>query len=226
MPDIFHFAHQPIVDRRRRIVGSEVLFRTDELSTEAVIGDAVAATRHVLGAIERYRGSLFEARPVFVNVPRQMILDGSIAELDPRDIGVEILEDVVADPEIVRAVADLRQAGFVVALDDFLPEPSRVPLLAHADIVKLDVRAIGWGQLEAIVDDLQRGDVVILAEKVETDSEFETCHAMGFDLFQGYAVGRPKTISVLSAVAGESVPGRRSVIPWSSRRRVVGPVSP
>lgn len=226
MPDIFHFAHQPIVDRLGRVVSSEVLFRADGTSTEAVIGDAAAATRHVLRAVDRYRGGAFQSRPVFVNVPRQFILDGTVGALDPRSIGVEILEDVVADPEILHAVAGLRRAGFLVALDDFVPDPSRTPLLAHADIVKLDVRAIGVGQLGAIVVELRRTGVLLLAEKVETDMEFGDCLRMGFDLFQGYAVGRPKTIAVSVATVDDVLSGVRRTAPWIGRRPIVDPVSP
>lgn len=226
MPDVIHFAHQPIVDRRGRVVCSEVLFRADELSPEALIGDAVAATRHVLGAIGRYRGAAFENRPTFVNMPRQFILDGTVALLDPQSIGVEILEDVEGDADVLHAVAGLRRAGFLVALDDFVPEPSRTPLLAYADIVKLDVRAIGFRQLSAIVDDLRRIDVLLLAEKVETETELGECLEMGFDLFQGYAVGRPKTIAVSVATVGDVLPGVRWTSPWIGRRPIVDPVSP
>ncbi|MEX1003931.1 MAG: EAL domain-containing protein [Acidimicrobiia bacterium] len=195
MPYTHHFARQPIVDRSGRVLAYEVLFRADGGASDAVFLDGVAATQDVLTALDHQGPDLFGGVPAFVNLPRSLILGGALGWCDPRRVGAEVLEDVVADPEVIDALADLRRRGFTIALDDFRPDRARMPLVEHADIVKIDVQDLGF-DLTRLVRELHRSGALVLAEKVETDTELEACLDAGFDLFQGYAVGVPHTVAV------------------------------
>lgn len=210
LSETLHFARQPIVDRSGRTLGYEVLFRADGVAEHAVITDGIAATRSVLAALSLESTRSHEGLPAFVNLPAGLVSDHAVNALDPRRIGFEILEDVVATPESVEAVAALRSAGFIVALDDFRPDPERLAFLPHADIVKLDVQEIGLDALATIIELVRQTPARLLAEKVETRAELELCMSLGFDLFQGYAVGKPARTSMVSPrrqVATRLLPG-------------------
>lgn len=198
LSETLHFARQPIVDRTGRTLGYEVLFRSDGAASDAVFTDGAAATRSVLTALSLEPDSSPRNLPVFVNLPVGLISDPAVKALDPRRIGFEILEDVVATVETVKAVAELRLAGFTVALDDFRPDPGRLDFLAHADIVKVDVQETGCDAVAAIIELVRQTPALLLAEKVETPAELERCVSLGFDLFQGYAVGVPIRMSAMS----------------------------
>ena len=198
MSHVHHYARQPIVDRTGRVIAHEVLFRADADATGAMILDGVAATRDVLAALDQRGRVLFGGVPAFVNLPRSLILSGALGACDPRRIAVEVLEDVVGDHAVIDALADLRRRGFTIALDDFRPDRARLPLVEHADIVKIDVQDLGGGMV-GLVRELHRSGVLVLAEKVEDHQEWKACVSAGFDLFQGYVIGVPVTVSVPSA---------------------------
>lgn len=197
-----HFARQPIVDTRGTVLGYELLHRADAATDIARVIDGVAATRSVLSALAASDRNGRPGPRSFVNLPRPLLLDGTMLRLDPKRVAIEVLEDVVSDGAVLAALAELRTCGFTVALDDFRPDPRRMPLVSHADIVKLDVQDLAGRDLAAMVTDLHHHGVLVLAEKVETRAELDRCTEAGFDLFQGFAVGVPSTVSV-------DVPGRQ-----------------
>ena len=133
-------ARQPILDHREVVFGYELLFRSgfDNFYT-ALNGDhATAMTLHnsffTIG-IETLTGG----KRGFVNFTENLLL-GDVATLFPKDlIGVEILETVNADNEIMAACRRLKEADYLVVLDDFVPSDSTIALLPWADIVKIDV---------------------------------------------------------------------------------------
>lgn len=191
-----HFARQPITDRSGRLLGFELLYRADCVAQEAGPVDGVFATRSVLEALEQHGLDMFDGVPVFVNLPRELVLDPDLLSFDPRRVAFEVLEDVRADGPVLDALAKLRQAGFTVALDDFTAEVDRMPLVEHADIVKIDVIDAPRPDLRSLVRDLHARGVLVLAEKVEEASHVQTCRELGFDMFQGYAIGRPVTVAL------------------------------
>lgn len=227
MPHVHHYARQPIVDRSGRVIAHEVLFRAGHDATGALIlDDGVAATRDVLAAIDHHGRVLFGGVPAFVNLPRSLILSGALGACDPRRIAAEVLEDVVGDHAVIDALADLRRRGFTIALDDFRPDRARMPLVEHADIVKIDVQDLGTGLVE-LVRELHRDGVLVLAEKVENAQEWDACARAGFDLFQGYAVGVPR----MECVPSDQPTGAARTADWRvpsplSRRGMIEPLRP
>ncbi|MGH9675218.1 MAG: EAL and HDOD domain-containing protein, partial [Bryobacteraceae bacterium] len=73
------------------------------------------------------------------------------------------------------------------------------PLVELATYVKLDVRAQDRVALEKSVRQLRRFRATLLAEKVESEEEMEFCAGLGFELFQGYYLRRPETLSARRA---------------------------
>lgn len=191
-----HFARQPITDRSGRLLGFELLYRADCVAQVAGPVDGVYATRSVLEALDRHGLDMFDGVPVFVNLPREMVLDPVLLSFDPRRVAFEVLEDVRADGPVLDALATLRAEGFTVALDDFTAEIDRMPLVEHADIVKIDVIDAPRPDLRGLVRDLHSRGVLVLAEKVEEAAHVQTCRKLGFDMFQGYAIGRPVMVAL------------------------------
>jgi EAL and modified HD-GYP domain-containing signal transduction protein len=70
-----------------------------------------------------------------------MLVGGTATALPKERVVVEILEDVPPDEAVLAICRDLRNAGYVVALDDFCFEEDRRPFLDVVDIVKVDFRA-------------------------------------------------------------------------------------
>ncbi|MCR9097997.1 MAG: EAL domain-containing protein [bacterium] len=184
---------QPIVDRERRVVAYELLFRS---SAEANFADfdevGRAAVRVMVNTFAALgmEAVLGHARGFF-NVNHEVLLSESLEAL-PRDrVVLEVLEDVEPTDEVRARCRELHEAGFTIALDDWVVDDPRESLLPWASVVKVDLPAIPPKALRKLTRSLRERDVQLLAEKVETAEEFEACHKLGFDLFQGFFFARP-----------------------------------
>jgi c-di-GMP-related signal transduction protein len=115
--------------------------------------------------------------------------------LDPEQVVLEILESVQVTPDVVEMCASLRQRGYAIALDDFVPGSPAEALVPLARFVKLDVLALEHEDLLRTTRRLLAAGVTVVAEKVETADVFERARAAGCSLFQGYYFCRPVTFS-------------------------------
>ena len=106
--------------------------------------------------------------PVFINMTRNVLLNGGLDSLPSERMGLEILETVSVDERLLTRIRALRARGFRIALDDFVYSDERAPLIDLADIVKLDVLALDDAALERHVALMKGRGVKLLAEKVET----------------------------------------------------------
>jgi c-di-GMP phosphodiesterase len=198
-------ARQPIFDRTDRLVAYELLYRDGPLENRVVAGTGACSTRMSSVTIANAFiglgiGRVTGGRRAFINVDRTMLLDGSLAMLDPQQVVLELLESVTCDAEIEAACADLVGRGYCLALDDFAYCPSFDPLLRLAGIVKVDVLGRADDELRGVLAQVRPFGVTCLAERVETAADHARCAALGFELFQGYFYARPEML------AGRDVP--------------------
>ncbi len=190
---------QPILDRDQQLLAYELLFRNGPLgsgnradilnpthATATVVAN-VFAEFSVNDALGPYQG--------FINVDHDFLFSDLIEVLPPHLAVLEILESVEPSAEVVERCQQLRDKGFTLVLDDVIEvaEENR-PLLALADIIKVDIMKLDADQLRALVDELRCFGKKLLAEKVETVEQFELCKALGFELFQGYFFAHPVVI--------------------------------
>ncbi len=87
----------------------------------------------------------------------------------------------------------LKQAHYLIALDDFAPDDPRAPLCEFADILKIDLRATTPQQRAVLVSRFGK-KCQMLAEKVETQREYHQAEKAGFIYFQGYFFCRPEVM--------------------------------
>ena len=203
--DIF-VARQPIFDDRNRLAGYELLYRSGErnaangfLSPDQMTTDVIVHSLLGIG-LER----ITHGHAGYVNFTRDMLLDRQYELLDPKDMVIELLENIAVDGAVLDACERMTRAGYRLALDDFTSyDPRMEPLLRVADVVKVDVMHTPAEQLESLVERLRPFDTTLLAEKVETAAVHETCRALGFGLFQGYHFSRPEVLSKREVPVGQ-----------------------
>ena len=188
---------QSIVDREQNLHAFELLFRSSE-QNRADVDSATVATATVINYALNELGleSLLGNYLGFINFDAEMLLSDAI-ELLPRDkIVQEILETVEPTPPVVKRCQHLRKLGFTLAMDDFVhDEKALQPLLEVAHIVKVDIQMLDQHALAETTRQLQRFNVRLLAEKVDTTEKFKYCMGLGFELFQGYYFAKPVIIT-------------------------------
>jgi EAL and modified HD-GYP domain-containing signal transduction protein len=199
MPESYYetifVARQPIFTVDQRIWGYELLFRSKTDLGAAAITDADQATLQVIadGFALATESVPAEAR-ILINFPQNLLVGDAPYVLPAQRAIVEILETVVPEPQVLAACQRLREAGYTLALDDFVGEPGFEPLCALADIVKVDILHQTPEKVMAVVKGLRPYRATLLAEKVETREMFEICKRLGFQYFQGYFFRKPELV--------------------------------
>jgi len=189
-------ARQPICNEKLDVIAYELLYRQSEENV-AVISDGGAATAEVIMAavIDIGFNTLIGPYPGFVNCPRDILIRPEAVPGPAYRVVIEVLENVIADDEVRAGLRRLRDRGHLIALDDFEYGAHSQALLDIADIVKIDLRAVDEHELEMYARDLRASGHRLIAEKVETQKQFERCRDLGFDGFQGYFLHRPEMFS-------------------------------
>jgi c-di-GMP phosphodiesterase len=192
MTDVF-LARQPILDRDRSVTAYELLYRDGDVDT-ARVEDAEAATAQVaLGVLtELGLDRVVGEEQAWINVSPEFIRDELVFSLPKQRVAIEIRADQIDDPRLLELLAELRRAGYGVALDDFRFTPDSERLLASVDYVKLDLVVLGREEFVREAQLLKHYSVKLVAQKVETPEDFECALAAGCDLFQGYFFCHPE----------------------------------
>lgn len=197
-----HVGRQPIVDTARSTVGYELLFRGHAEATtsgaETGVDPGDAATTAVILATFTSFGlrQLVGDGLAFVNLTRPFVVSDEAIPFASRGTVLEVLETIAVDDAVTAGVRRLREAGFAVALDDFVwAQSDRIRLLDDVTHVKIDISQVPEGELATTLTRLRRHDVTLVAEHIETADDLRRCTDLGFDLFQGYHLLRPETVS-------------------------------
>ena len=198
---------QPIYGADVDVFAYELLYRGGELNQANFLdGDSATADVMLNTMLEIGVEQIVGNRLAFINMTTNLILDRLCETLPKDQVVLEVLENVEPTEEIIDALTDLSQQGYTIALDDFIYHESLQPLVAIANIVKVDIMALSHEEIEEHILWLRQYPLKLLAEKVETHEDFEFCRAMGFDYFQGYFFCKPNII------AGTRVPANRIAI--------------
>ena len=201
METLAYLARQPILNRDGKIFAYELLFRDSPISESAVIHNGVQATAQVLENVLNNIGlsKLIGNHKAFVNCSREMLLDNLFCLLNPDRFVLEILETVKPDEAVIRAVEQYHKKGFQLALDDFIYTTETIdewaPIFPYISYVKMDLvdntpknRALAASYFKS------RG-IYVLAEKVETENDFNECLKEGYDFFQGFFFAKPELVT-------------------------------
>ena len=192
--DVF-VARQPIFDRRLRVYGYELLFRSGLKDLCAQANDS-QATRQVMEAawLDLGMKTLVGDKLAFVNFTRELLLGGYESMLPARSTVIEILETIEPDDDVIAACRHLSEAGYKVALDDFIYRPGFEEFVELADIIKISFGECDPAEQCRHIRRINRYST-LLAEKVETTEDYDQAVGLGFTYFQGWFFCRPETLS-------------------------------
>lgn len=189
-------ARQPIYDRKLNVVAYELLYRGGNTDIASFPDGDQATSNVILSAYTSFGGESFSRQlPVFINFTRKLLLEQSIPSQLRSHVVIEVLEEVIIDAPIVRALRKLKQEGFRIALDYFSFDEKYLSLLDVVDIVKLDLIQLSRDELIKYINILKHHSVTILAEKIETQQQMFECMELGCKLFQGFFLCKPINLS-------------------------------
>jgi len=194
------FARQPILDVHGQTYAYELLYRNSSNQGFSPIEDDRCATAQVLVNTLNFVDlkSIIGSAFAFVNIEETILLDEMVFSIPKEQFVLEILETVVITDEIINRVQELKELGYRFALDDIDCSKEYIknfqPLFKYIDILKLDITLMDEAQLPRYLTLFKQFDLKVLAEKVETQEEFDKYRSLGCDLFQGFFFARPDII--------------------------------
>jgi len=215
MEDVF-VGRQPIFDRDNKVIAYELLFRASlsaHSSASEADGSQLTASVLVGSLMDIGIDHISGNKMVYINAPYDFLTSDIASLFPPETVAIEVLEGIEVDDKVIAACTTLKERGFTILLDDFVYTPQWEPLMRIADIIKVDI--IASKNLADEVESLQKHPVKLLAEKVETQEEFELTKSLGFDYFQGYFFCRPDVVS------GKKIPNSKLAILQALQKAMV-----
>lgn len=188
-------ARQPVFSSDEELWGYELLFRHSDLAASAQVDDQVVATAKVIAdGFSIATTGVDQNKKFLINFPPELLLQQTALSLPKETCIIEILETVSPEPQIVSACRQMKQEGYILALDDFIGEPGFEPFLEIADIVKVDVFGLKPPEIIKISQQLGRYKCKLLAEKIEDRETYRLTRSLGYSYFQGYYFSKPETM--------------------------------
>ena len=127
--------------------------------------------------------------------------------LEPRYLNLEITEDeAMEDPDlIIKILTELKSKGIKISMDDFgtgyssLSYINKLPIdtikIDRSLIINLKNNSKNKVIIKSIVVMAHSLDIKVVAEGIETESEFIMLKELQCDSIQGYLIGKPMTSS-------------------------------
>jgi c-di-GMP-related signal transduction protein len=193
-----HVGRQPIFDRAGNVVAFELLFRGSFDAVEAGRQDTYATSQVIVNAFSEFgMEEVAGDRLCFLNLTTEFLTGELVLPFGPSRVVLEVLETVVINDEVIAGITALVDAGYRIALDDFVWGSGHERLLDLASYVKLDLLDGDLSRLDEIVAEIRRRPAIqIVAERLETAAHVALADHYGFELRQGYVLSRPQVLTM------------------------------
>ncbi len=195
----------------RGVIGEEIIEPKYFIEPAKKLGILTAITKTIITKSFKYfknKECLFS-----INLTERDLLEGYLSEflkdklstysIDSSRVTFEILESVVVDQNfkiISDQIAELKEMGFQIAIDDFGIENSNFNriLEMNADVIKVDGAFISRLKenekmsliVKTIVNLAKSLKIKTVAEYVKDEYTYDTVKALGIDYAQGYFIAK------------------------------------
>lgn len=183
----------PILNSNQKTIGYELLFRSKGHDTNTSLDDLSATSGVIVNLLSQFGiDHILDNKLGFLNIAASSLMSDTIELLPPDRIVLEILEDTPINAQIITRCKALKEMGFKLSIVDYANRPEHIVLLPHVDYVKIDLSETPIDKIPALVALIQKNSSAkIIADKVEEESLFTECKALGFHAFQGYFFAKP-----------------------------------
>ncbi|MBM2618249.1 HDOD domain-containing protein [Actinoplanes sp. LDG1-06] len=195
-----HVGRQPIFDAQGDVVAYELLFRGSMEAVAAGRQDTYATSTVMINAFTEFGiREVAGDRLCFINLTREFLSGELALPFGPAQVVLEVLETVEMDDEVIAGITRLAEAGYKIALDDFVWGAGHERLFGLASYVKLDLLDGDLSNLDEVVAAVRQfPNIQLVAERLETEEQLAIADRYGMELRQGYALSHPQVLTVAS----------------------------
>lgn len=201
------FAHQAILDSNRAVIGYELFNRSTLTHGHTAASDAQLLF-NVLSGLDS--DSPIGNKTIFINCTHDSLAGGHLDLVAPEHCVLEIpsISASRLDQISLRlpTLQSLHARGFELAFDYSVLTHSYQEWLPLAAYIKFDLSILKPASIQSFVRLAQAKNPTakLIAEKVETESQYLQLKEMGVGLFQGYWFARPTIIEGQSMRPGQA----------------------
>lgn len=189
-----YIAKQPIVNRSKKIIAYELLFRKDDNNRFESL-EKIDYTRQLLSnAITVGLDTLVGDKKAFVNFTRANLLSDLALSLSNDRFIIEILEDVEFDNLVIEKCKMLKEKGHIIAIDDLVFNKDISAIIDYLDIIKIDFLLNSKEERRYLIEKYKKDGKLLLAEKIENKEMYKEALEQGYDYFQGFYFSKPSII--------------------------------
>lgn len=197
-----YLAKQKIFNRQGKVFAYELLFRDHAHGIKEFPTNIRATSQVLLNTLTNINIDelLGKEGIAFINLDEHAFTSGIIDILDKDRFVLEILETTDLNEQVLSKIKQYHKRGFKIAIDDFDCSVKMIqkfnPILKYTHILKMDVLAADEENLKNVMPKIKQLGIRVLAEKIETEEEYQYYKGMGFDLFQGYHLDKPEVVEM------------------------------
>lgn len=186
---------QPIYDISEGTFAYELQFRNSDAEFSS-IDDSDPESSQIIANVFMEIGLklLVGDKPAFINLPHRFLKERQSIPFAKDKFILEILADTKIDAELLDTASDLHNQGFTIALENLEYDDSKIPLIKQCELIKLDITKNSKEKLSELSNQLKQFNKPLLANKVDSQDDFEFCKELGFTYFQGSFLSQPKVV--------------------------------
>lgn len=195
MAEIF-VGRQPIYTPDLDIYAYELMAHSNDESNSSSIEADKATSQVIINAfMEIGIDKLVGNNIAFITLTEHFLQSDYELPLPKDRVILKIPTYVNVSEQIIAGVKRLADAGFKLALDNYLQHPSLQPLSSMASIIDINIENVSVGEIRAHLKILKKLHPIILADHVTNYDAYDICRDVGVDYIQGYFLNRPRIVS-------------------------------
>lgn len=205
MSEVF-IGRQPVLDRYMNVFAYDLQFYQGSTPS---CESSLHATQSLIAKIQEAIGfqSIVGSHVAMVHLPSQMIRKEFLPHFDGlHPMMLEISSAVLGNAQLLRSLKELKQLGSSIVLGGFTDLNTHAKLASISDYIKIEVGEKNGIELKPIVEALHQQGIKVIAQKVDTEAQFQVLKTLGFDYFQGYFLNNPTIIN------GKKMSGNRLIL--------------
>ncbi len=197
MADIF-VGRQPIYTRDLDVFAYELMSHTGEQDENdgAISAKTDKSTSQVIinAFMEIGIDKLVGKKTAFITLTEHFLQSDYELPLPKDRVILKIPSYINVTDEVIEGTRHLAEAGFKLALDNYLQYPLLQPLASMASMIDINIESLAVNEIRDHLKILKKLHPIILADHVTNHDSYDICHDVGVDYIQGYFLNRPRII--------------------------------
>ena len=193
MAEIF-VGRQPIYTRDLEVYAYELMPHLTSDTDKTLSADTITSQVIINSFMEIGIDNLVGKETAFLTLTEHFLHSDYELPLPADKVILKIPSNISITPELVNGVENLTNAGFKLAIDNYLQYPELQALASMASIIDINIENLTDAEIRAHLRMLKKLNPIVLADHVSTHEQYEICRDAGADYFQGYFLNRPRIV--------------------------------